>query len=97
MLCLGVVYTFPAERIDEARKTLAIVEHASAAEPGCRMFIVHQAQDDPTRFFLYEQYDDQAAFEAHQQTAHFKEHILGKVRGWAKERLAVMGSPIAEA
>ncbi|HXP94445.1 MAG TPA: putative quinol monooxygenase [Candidatus Binatia bacterium] len=96
MLCLAVVYTFPAERVAEVRKTLALIARESEKEPGCKMFIAHQAQDDPRRFFLYEQYDDQAAFEAHQQTAHFKEHVLGKVRPWAQDRLAVMGPPIAE-
>lgn len=96
MLCLGVIYTFPAERADEARATLALVEREANAEPGCRMFVVHQAQDDPATFFLYEQYDDRAAFEAHQQTAHFKEHVLGKLRPWAKTRTAVIGPRITE-
>ena len=96
MYCLGVVYTFPAERVDEARAALAIVERESNKEPGCRMFITHQSKDDPRLFFLYEQYDDEAAFAAHQQTAHFKEHILPKVRVWAEQRTAIGGYRIAE-
>ncbi|GAC1579327.1 MAG: hypothetical protein NVS3B24_12900 [Candidatus Dormibacteria bacterium] len=30
---------------------------ASKQEAGCRQFLVHQALDDPARFFLYETYD----------------------------------------
>jgi quinol monooxygenase YgiN len=41
-------------------------------EPGCRQFDVlvpHEARD---RVFLYEIYDDENAFNAHCQSAHFK-------------------------
>ena len=41
------------------------------------MFVAHRAIDDPRRFMLYEQYDDEAAFKAHMETAHFKELVLG--------------------
>ena len=40
-------------------------------EPGCRQFDVCQDPQDPHRIFLYELYDDRAAFEAHLQTPHF--------------------------
>jgi len=43
-----------------------------AAEPGCRRFDVCVAPDDETRVFLYEIYDDAAAFDAHLDSAHFK-------------------------
>lgn len=41
------------------------------------MFIAHRSIDDPRTFFLYEQYDDEAAFKAHTETQHFQEHVLG--------------------
>ncbi len=34
-------------------------------EPGNRVFTGLQKREDPSRFFVYEEYDDQAAFEAH--------------------------------
>ncbi len=40
-------------------------------EPGNRRFDVIQGNADPSHFALYEVYDDQAAFTAHQQTAHY--------------------------
>jgi quinol monooxygenase YgiN len=55
-----------------------MVPHARA-EPGCRMFMVNQHTDDPRRFVLYEQFVDRAAFDAHTQTAAFKELVLGRI------------------
>ena len=52
----------------------AIADNARASrdtEPGCRQFDVCRDPADPSVFFLYELYDDEAAFQAHLQTAHF--------------------------
>ncbi len=40
-------------------------------EPGCRRFDVIQDAGDENRVWLYEIYDDEAAFEAHLETPHF--------------------------
>jgi autoinducer 2-degrading protein len=40
-------------------------------EPGNVRFDVGQAEEDPTRFLLYEAYRDKAGFTAHQQTEHY--------------------------
>ena len=53
---------------------IAIVANATASrdtEPGCRQFDVCRDPADPPLFFLYELYDDAAAFDAHMATAHF--------------------------
>jgi (4S)-4-hydroxy-5-phosphonooxypentane-2,3-dione isomerase len=41
-------------------------------EKGCRQFDVAEDPVDPAAFFLYETYDDEAAFKAHLETEHFK-------------------------
>jgi autoinducer 2-degrading protein len=41
-------------------------------EPGCRCFDVLRVPDDPRCFWLYEIYDDDAAFDGHLQAQHFK-------------------------
>ncbi|MEM1384246.1 MAG: putative quinol monooxygenase [Pseudomonadota bacterium] len=43
-----------------------------ALEPGCQRFDVCRDDARPERFFLYEIYDDRAAFAAHLTSAHFK-------------------------
>ncbi len=42
-------------------------------EPGCRRFDVCRDPARPEHVFLYELYDDHAAFDAHLAAAHFKE------------------------
>ena len=54
------------------------LENAAATrstEPGCRQFDVLVDPENPTRIAFYEVYDDKDAFEAHQQTAHFKKYF----------------------
>jgi (4S)-4-hydroxy-5-phosphonooxypentane-2,3-dione isomerase len=41
-------------------------------EPGCRVFDVCVDPKKETSVFLYEVYDDRAAFDAHLASAHFK-------------------------
>ena len=56
----------------------AMLKNAKAAretEPGCLQFDVIEDPDHPVRVRFYEVYKDEAAFGAHQQTAHFKEWL----------------------
>jgi len=61
--------------------TRMVLENAAAArrEPGCRHFDVLVDPKDPERMMLYEIYDDEKAFEAHQQTPHFKRYLAEAV------------------
>ena len=43
-----------------------------ADEPGCRRFDVLVPTDSGDKVFLYEIYDDRAAFDAHLKTRHFE-------------------------
>ena len=56
----------------------AVQENGKAAretEPGCRTFDILVDPNDPASAMLYEVYDDETAFEAHQKTAHFKKYL----------------------
>ena len=44
-------------------------------EPGCILFRVHRALDDPRTFFLYEQFESQEALRAHADTDHFRRYV----------------------
>lgn len=56
----------------EAFKAASLANaEASRQEPGITRFDLLQQVDDPTRFILYEQYVDEAATQAHKQTAHY--------------------------
>jgi autoinducer 2-degrading protein len=50
-------------------------------EPGNLRFDVHQAEDDPTRFLLYEVYREKDGLAAHQRTEHYL-RWKGAVTDW---------------
>jgi (4S)-4-hydroxy-5-phosphonooxypentane-2,3-dione isomerase len=56
-------------------------ENAKAArkEPGCRQFDVLIDPLEKTKVMLYEVYDDDKAFEVHQQGAAFKKYVAEAV------------------
>src|SRR5712675_3375393 len=58
----------------------------SRKEPGCRQFDVLVDPTDRTQVMLYEVYVDEKAFDAHQQTAHFKKYIAEAVPLLASRR-----------
>jgi quinol monooxygenase YgiN len=41
-------------------------------DPGALVYIVHRAVDNPGKFMVYEQYENQEAFQAHSKTEHFR-------------------------
>jgi autoinducer 2-degrading protein len=59
-------------QIEAFKKAIEENSAASIKEPGCRQFHVVHLASDPNRVFLYEVYDDEAAFKAHRATEHFK-------------------------
>jgi len=47
--------------------------HLSVKEPGNLRFDVLQMKDEPTRFALYEAYENETAAAAHKETSHYLE------------------------
>ena len=47
-------------------------------EPGAKLFLIARATDNPAQFLFYELFRDEAAFKAHQESAHFKTYIAGE-------------------
>ena len=47
-------------------------------EPGVLAFQIHQSTSEPSKFFFYEVFKDEAAFAEHQQADHFKTLIAGQ-------------------
>jgi quinol monooxygenase YgiN len=58
-----------------------VLENAADArrEPGCKQFEVLVDPQDATHVMLFEVYADEKAFDAHQQTAHFKKYLAEAV------------------
>ena len=68
--------------------TAAMIENASTSrrdEAGCRQFDVCVLPSDPAQIFLYEIYDDRAAFDVHLASPHFKA-FDAKVAAWVASK-----------
>ena len=66
-------------RDGEAAAAAAIIARfvpEARREPGLELLMVNQCGSNPGQFLFYEVFQDAAAFEAHQQTPHFKTMIL---------------------
>jgi autoinducer 2-degrading protein len=55
-------------------------------EPGNLLYVGHQDPADPAHFLFYEQYADQKALEAHRDSAHYQELVVGKIVPLLAER-----------
>jgi quinol monooxygenase YgiN len=78
---MSAMYVITVEFVIEPKRSelfrVAILTQARnslSKEPGCRQFDVCFDEARPERCFLYEKYDDEAAFVAHRKTAHFAEY-----------------------
>ncbi len=94
-LVVYVEFEIAPDKVDDFFRLVCVNAAASARdEPGCRQFDVMRDQD-PARanmITLYEVYDDDAAFDAHRQTPHFKvfsDGIEGMVTGKLIRKLTV--------
>jgi quinol monooxygenase YgiN len=47
-------------------------------EPGAKMFLISRARENPAQLLFYELFRYEAAFKAHQESAHFKTYIAGE-------------------
>ena len=56
------------ERLEEVCREMT---EPSRAEPGNRFYQAHRSPENPRLFYLYEQYEDEAGYEAHMASEHF--------------------------
>jgi quinol monooxygenase YgiN len=71
---------------DEVAALLARHTAATRAEPGCRDFVALRGAQDPDSFVLYERYDDEDAFRAHQASPHFEGIAVAQIRPLLADR-----------
>lgn len=79
MFVLAVQIRIKPENVDAFMKRLNENAAAARKEPGCRQFDVLVDPNDKTKVMLYEVYNNDSAFEAHQQTPHFKKYLAEAV------------------
>ena len=65
--------------VDEVISLLGEASVPSRQEPGCHLYIANRDLSDPDAIVMYEQYDDEAAFQAHLDSPHCREIVAGKI------------------
>ena len=76
---LAVMLRIKPENADRFMEQVLANAREARKEPGCRQFEVLVDKADRTKVMLFEIYDDDKAFEAHQQTPHFKKYLAEAV------------------
>ena len=76
---LAVDLRIKPANVDKFMAGLLANAREARKEPGCRQFEALIDTSDPTKVMLFEVYDDEKAFEAHQQTPHFKKYLAEAV------------------
>ena len=79
MYVLCAYLTTKPETTDQVVTLLQEMAPLSLAEPGCHAYAINQSVDDPTQIMIYEQYDDEAAFQEHADSAHMARIVAGQV------------------
>ncbi|MGH9500226.1 MAG: putative quinol monooxygenase [Terriglobales bacterium] len=74
MVVLAVTWMAKLGHEAEVASLFTKLTEESRKEPGVLMFQVHRHKTEPRRFFIYEQYKDDAALEAHRATPHFLQY-----------------------
>jgi quinol monooxygenase YgiN len=74
MVVLAVTWIAKNGREAEVANIFTKLTAASRTEPGCLMYVVHRHKTEGRRFFIYEQYQDDAALEAHRAAPHFQQY-----------------------
>lgn len=75
MIVLMVSYTVRAGHEEQAKDFVRKMQEHTRKEPGCRFYAGQQSTENPRKICFYEQYDDEAALEAHRAAPYFAEYV----------------------
>jgi quinol monooxygenase YgiN len=86
MYVVTVNFQIKPDRVPEFREAMLVNARSSVEkEPGCRRFDVTVDESDPAHFFLFEVYDDEAAFQKHMTMDHFAT-VNGVIEPWILDK-----------
>ena len=79
MIALAVTWMAKPGQEKECAEVFRKLTAGSRSEPGCLMYLVHRHKTEPGRFFIYEQYKDEAGLDAHRAAPHFLQYARGEL------------------
>jgi quinol monooxygenase YgiN len=78
----------------DAEDIIARFAPLAREEPGLELLMVSRSTTNPRHFLFYEIFRDQAAFDAHQQTAHFRTLIMEQALPLLSHRERLQYTPL---
>ena len=96
MVVLAVTWMAKPGHENEVVEVFRTLQVASRQEPGCLMYMVHRHKSDPRRFFIYEQYRDDVALDAHRQSPHFQEYAVKGLKEIGERKEGELYSPLTD-
>jgi quinol monooxygenase YgiN len=84
MIVLTVQWLANIGEEDKVKEIFQKLAEATRKEAGCKLYLVHQHRDNRRRFFLYEQYDSDAALQSHRDSPHFQTYGMQQLPELAK-------------
>ncbi|HEY0425409.1 MAG TPA: putative quinol monooxygenase [Rhodopila sp.] len=93
-LAFTVTWEVREGKLDAAADIIARFAPEARKEPGLELLAVNQSTTNPAQFLLYEVFKDAEAFEAHQQTPHFRTLILEEALPLLSKRERVQYAPL---
>ena len=90
MIALVVNYRVRPRTEELAKDYIRNMQENTRKEPGCCLYIGHQSLEDPLLFCFYEQYNDQAALDAHRAAPYFAEYVTNGLWTLTETRQAVL-------
>ncbi len=94
MIVLMVNFRMKPGKEELAKEYIRKMQQHTRKEPGCRLYVGHQSLDDPRLFCFYEQYDDQAALDAHRAAPYFAEYVTNGLVTLMESRQAALYEPV---
>jgi len=94
MIVLVVNYRVRPGTEELAKEYIRKMQQNTRKESGCRLYVGHRSLEDPLLFCFYEQYDDQAALDAHRATPYFAEYVTNGLVTLAESRKAGLFEPV---
>ena len=94
MVVLAVTWMAKAGHEVEVAEIFTKLQAASRQEPGCLMYIVHRHRSNPRHFFIYEQYRNDVALEAHRQSPHFQQYAVSELKDIGERTQGALYSPL---
>ena len=93
-LAFTVTWEVREGEVEAAAAIIARFAPEARKEPGLELLMVNQCATNSAAFLFYEVFKGAAAFEAHQQTPHFKTLILEQALPLLSKRERVQWSPL---